>query len=249
MNYGVSGPTPSSNRLLADIKNKELFSEKKPLQKQRNSLLKKKLESFCTTFRLTLKFAVSRKSFARKGGIFGTFEEGQPLEYGRNIFLGRRSSSKIFGGFRQNIGGKAIDAELLEVVAPVDKDWRESAEIEGATRVFSLRDFTATSLEEFKFFKAHLERTLEFCEIAKWELEALEIMLCVNREDLIFRFSSISAAKLVKDALESLGYALVYEKDPCEGGLRSSIMFMDLRNLWMFKPPCLIIGGSRRREH
>ncbi|KAL7276987.1 hypothetical protein RUND412_000024 [Rhizina undulata] len=94
-------------------------------------------------------------------------------------------------------------------IHPNDKDWRKSVENVGATRVFALREFGGISLEEFRFFKARLERTLEFCEIAKWELEALEIMMhiYVDRKVLRFRFSSIAAAKLVMDGSESFGYA------------------------------------------
>ncbi|KAL7276984.1 hypothetical protein RUND412_000021 [Rhizina undulata] len=188
-NFRVSGTTPSSNRPLADIENKEFLTD---------IIRGGRVESMAL-------FKDDRSSTAEI--YFWDAAEAQRY-------------FEVFGKKQLVIGGKAINAELCEV-GPGDKDWRVSAENEEATRVFALLDFRGTSLEEFGFFKARLERTLEFCEIAKWELETLQIMmhLYVDRTDLLFRFSSISAAKLVKDALQSLGYDVIYEKDPCEGGV------------------------------
>ncbi|KAL7276989.1 hypothetical protein RUND412_000026 [Rhizina undulata] len=45
--------------------------------------------------------------------------------------------------------------------------------------------------------------------------KTLEAMHNEDREDVVFRFSSISAAKTVKDVLAKLHYDVSYDKDPC----------------------------------
>ncbi|KAL7276992.1 hypothetical protein RUND412_000029 [Rhizina undulata] len=179
------------------------------------SMPKKKSDSFCTTFPLTPKFEVSRISSAEEGWSSWRFFKDNRSSTVEIYFwdaAGAQSYFKVFSKKQLVIGGKAINAELCEV-GPVTKIAESRPKTRGRRE--------ATSLEEFRFFKARLERTLEFCVIVKWELEALQIMmhLYVDRKDLLFRFSSISGAKLVKDGLESLGYDVVYEKDPCEGGV------------------------------
>ncbi|KAL7276988.1 hypothetical protein RUND412_000025 [Rhizina undulata] len=114
------------------------------------------------------------------------------------------------------IGGNKINDKLLEI-SPIGRGWRYLVNIDGATRAFILFDIS-TACEEIKFFKC-LEVPLESPGIAEWKVEALEVTQDKDREYLNFRFSSISAAHVVKDAMEGFGYDVVYNEDPCEGSV------------------------------
>ncbi|KAL7276983.1 hypothetical protein RUND412_000020 [Rhizina undulata] len=202
-NYGDSCTTPSSYRLLADIENKELFAEKKMLREQEDLSVQAKIGVVLHNLPRNTEIR-SLTNIVRGGKVesMALFKDNRSST--AKIYFWDAAEAQryfeVFGKKQLVIGGKAINAELCEV-GPGDKDWRVSAENEEATRVFAILGFTATCLEEFGFFKVRSERTLEFCEIAKWELETLQIMmhLYADRKDLLFRFSSIAAGKLVED--------------------------------------------------
>ncbi|KAL7276991.1 hypothetical protein RUND412_000028 [Rhizina undulata] len=96
----------------------------------------------------------------------------------------------------------------------------EEVDNQRATRAFTVRGFAAT-VEEFDCFKIRFEKFLELSEITDLDVESVRIMQFENKKyfNAVFKFGSISAAKTVKDAMEVLGYVVIYDMDPCEGSV------------------------------